>query len=303
MIPFKLASFKLCLGLLLLNPICGFCQRDVNALTVRPIIQNLHFKISGLTFNNDGSFMVATIDNSPIKKILKIDENLKIDTIFSLKCFSIQFLCMGPDNSLYVSYVIDRGKDNASLLKINSDSTSEVISDGFIQPVGISFDPNDNVYLVDAMLRKVYKISPNNSKTIFIDLDNYPETRNILYHGLTINNENHVLFLAGINLSGGIGNVIMFKLDDEWKIWNSPSIFYIGNCKHLITHKNKVYVTVNSSSLLIKDLFSGKSNLIDHPLLLNGMEISFGGKQVGTETIYVNTHDRIIKLENISQTL
>jgi hypothetical protein len=270
-------------------------QVNSNDLTVSVFMDVFPNRISGITFNNSGFMYVAESGSHPLKRIFKIDTSRKIDTVLSLKCFAFQYLKAGPDNSIYASVVIDSGQDNASVMKISAESKISLVATGFTQPVAMTFDIHNNLYVVDAMQRKVFKITPENKKTIFLDIGQFPGFKDILYHGLDLDIENKRMILAGINFNGA-GNLLMFNINPKGELIEEPAILDTSNCKQVISAHNKLFATVNSNSLLIKDLGNGQTNIIDHQLLTNGMTLSFGSKDFGADKLYINAFDRILKV-------
>jgi hypothetical protein len=258
--------------------------------------QDFQSNNTGITFDKSGYMYVATVGDNPIKYILKINNNQDRDTICSIECFAIQFLKAAPDNSILASVVIERGKNNSQLLKISGKNTITIISDGFIQPVGMTFDSGNNLYLVDAFLKKVFRLTADNKKSIFIDMTRFQVSKEVLYHGIDFNKDKNLLFLSGINIIGGKGNLLMFRIDPSGQVTDPPTVIFDGNCKHVITHKDLLFATVNTNSLLIKDLISGSSKIIDDKLLTNGMTMSFGTGDFGEEKLYINAFDRIVTL-------
>jgi hypothetical protein len=270
-------------------------QVNSNDLTVSVFMDDFPNRISGITFNNLGFMYVAESGSQPLKRIFKIDSSRKIDTVLSLKCFAFQYLKAGTDNSIYASIVFERGKDNASIMKISANDKISLVATGFTQPVAMTFDAQNNLYVVDAMQRKVFKITPENKKSIFLDIDQFPTFKTILYHGLNLNLEYNRMFLAGINING-VGNLLMFNIKPEGNLIEVPKIVGTFNCKQVISAHDKLFATVNTNSLLIKDLANEHTNIIDHQLLTNGMTLSFGLKDFGDHILYINAFDRILKV-------
>jgi len=273
-----------------------FSQTTDPDIKISVLKQNFPSQITGIAISPKGLIYVAAGGSQPIKNVYLINGKLDLDTICRIECFGIPFLKYAFDNTLYASVILERGKNNASILKIAPDKSIIKIAEGFIQPVGITFDSKNNLYVIDAMQKKVFKISSDNKKSQFIDLEQFPISKEILYHGIDFNIEKNRLFISGISITGGTGNLLKFDINDNGQLAGAPTVIFNGNCKHVISSKNMIIATINTSSLLIKDLNSGSTRIIDDKLLLNAMTLSPGVIESGDNNIYLNAFDKIVKV-------
>jgi DNA-binding beta-propeller fold protein YncE len=253
--------------------------------------------MSGLAFDKKGNMYIAESGSMPVKKILRISPRKETDTVCSIQCFAVQFLKCSDDGSLYASVVVDRGKKNACILKINPGKDLSAVSEGFIQPVGLAFDSKNNLYVADAIAGKVYKITPEGKRTVFIDMKNDPSLKDVLYHGIDIDQGRNQIFLAGINISGGTGNLLMYSIDQDGLPHKDYSIVAEGNCKHVVSGNNMIISTVNNGQLFVKDLADGSSEFIKDSLLTNSMTLSFAPEAFYKGSLFVNCADKIVEID------
>jgi hypothetical protein len=108
------------------------------------------------------------------------------------------------------------------------------------------------------------------------------------------------MFLAGINFNGA-GNLLVFNINSKGELIEVPAVLDTSNCKQVKSAHNKLFATINTNSLLIKDFVNGQTKIIDHQLLKNGMTLSFGSKDFGEDILYVNAFDKILKVTFKSQ--
>jgi hypothetical protein len=254
-------------------------------------MEDLQVPVIGMTFDSQGYMYVGTIENGTQKSILKINHDGNISTLLSTECFAIENLKAGKNDTLYASIIVNNMEGGARIVKIAQDATMSIFSEGYTQPVGITFDLQDNTYVIDAMTKKVYKISQSKEKSIFIDLginNNIPDN---FYHGIDFDRECKNLYIAGLN-NGSTGNLLKFPINDDGSP-DEPIIISNHYSKHIVVHDNVIYSTIDSNSLLIVN-GDGSQKVVNNPLLDGGMNLSFGKKEFGENTLYVNTFNKIV---------
>jgi hypothetical protein len=284
--------------LLLISGFLVACSNNNDAsgeseTTITTFMKDFPAQIMGLTFDSKGNMYVATYEEQAPKRILKITHDGSISTFLSIECFAIQNLIADKNDSIFASIIIEAVDGGGQIFKITQDAKRALVSDGFTQPVGIAFDPEDNLFVVDAMQKKVYKISPAKEKSVFIDLENTSGVPDNFYHSIAFDNECTNLYIAGQN-TGNRGNILKFPINSEGKPGN-PSIISNRYSKHLVVHNNVVYATVDASNLIIVNP-DGSQQLVQNPLLIDSGYLSFGQKVFGEHTLYINTTDRIVEV-------
>lgn len=249
-------------------------------------------RVVGITIDSKSNMYVGTIEDNPQKRILKITPSGEISTFLSIECFAIEFINAGKNDSLYLSAIIDSKEGGAKIFKIGSDAGRSIFADSLTQPVGMAFDLSDNLLVVDAMNKKVYKITQEKEKSVFIDLGNIEgaEAGNY-YHGIEIDPQSNYLLIAGLN-NNGKGNLLKFTLRADGSPEN-PVILSDHYSKHVAIYNDISYTTVDSNGLLIINSDGSKENISD-PLILNGMNLCPGIKQFGENKLYINTFDKIV---------
>ena len=279
--------------LMIISELVSSCSKSIESPEIEIFMEDLPVQIVGMTFDSNGDMYVGTIENQDQKRILKITPDGKISSFKFIKCLAVEYLKAGKNNAIYVSVITDNAEGGAQIVKIAQDTTMSLVSEGFIQPVGITFDLEDNLFVIDAMKKQVYKITPSNEKSVFIDLTMNQNVPDNLYHGIDFDSNCKYLFVAGLN-SGGTGNLVKYPINNKGEP-DEPIIISDHYSKHVTVHNNAVYSTIDNSSLLIINE-DGSQNLLNDPLLKDGMNLSFGRKKSGENTLYINTFNKIVKV-------
>jgi hypothetical protein len=283
-----------CIFMLMIMPeLVSSCNKSSESPEITTFMEDLPARIIGMTFDSNGNMYVGTIGNQAQKRILKITPDGNISSFKSIECFAIEYLKAGRNDTIYVSVITDNTEGGAQIVKIAQDTTMYTVSEGFTQPVGIAFDLEYNMFVIDAMKKQVYKISPSKEKSLFIDLAMNQNVPDNFYHGVDFDSSCKNLFIAGLN-AGSTGNLLKYPVNTKGEP-GEPIIISDHYSKHVVVHNNVVYSTVDNSSLLIiKE--DGAQNLVNNPLLKDGMNLSFGRKEFGENTLYINTFNRIVRV-------
>jgi hypothetical protein len=279
--------------LLLIPELLGSCSKSIESPRIISFLEELPARIVGMTFDSNGNMYVGTIENLAQKRILRITHDAKISTFLSIECFAIEYIKAGKNDTVYASVIISNTEGGAQIVKIAPDATFSLFSEGFTQPFGITFDQEENVYVVDAMTKKVYKLTPSGEKSVYIDLGMNPDVPDNFYHSIDFDDECRNLYIAGLN-SHNTGNILKYPINSEGEP-GEPIIISDHYSKHVVVHNNSIYSTVESSSLLIINQ-DGSQRLVNNPLLKEGMNLSFGQKEFGENTLYINTFNKIVKV-------
>ncbi len=280
--------------LLLFSGLLVSCSKSSESPEISLFMEQLPAQIIGMTFDSNSDMYVGTIENGAQKRILKITHDGKISTFKSIECLAIEFLKTGRNDTVCASVITSDTEGGAQIVKIAQDGKIYIFSEGFTQPVGITFDLDDNMYVIDAMTKKVYRINPSKEKTVFIDLGMDHNIPDNFYHGIDFDEECKHLYIAGLN-TGSTGNLLKYTINSNGDP-DEPEIINNHYSKHVVVHNNVVYSTIESSSLLIIDE-NGSQKVINDPLLNDGMNLSFGQKEFGENTLYINTFNKIVKVK------
>ena len=280
--------------LLLISGIFYACSKGSESKPFNTFAEDFSTRIIGMAFDNEDKMYVGTVENQAQKSILQITPGGEISTLVSIECLAIEYIKVGKDDSIYVAVIVDDTEGGAKILKITRDAKISLFSDGFTQPVGMAFDLENNMLVVDAMAKKIYKISPSKEKSVFIDLGNITGAKSgNYYHGIDFDHDCRNLYVAGLNTNGN-GNLVIFPIKTDGNP-DMPVILSDHYTKHVTIHLDVVYATIDSRGLLIIDA-DGTQKLMNDPLLNDGMNLCFGSKEFGENTLYVNTFDKIVKM-------
>jgi len=282
-------------AILIISGLFNACSKQNESPEITTFLQGFSTRVVGLAFDSEANMYLGTIEDQSQKSILRITPDGEISTLISFQCKAIEYIKAAKDDSLYVSVIVDDTVGGAKIFKINRDAKMSLFSDGFTQPVGMAFDLNGNMMVVDAMAKKVIKISPSKEKSVFIDLGNIADVPpGNYYHGIDFDTECRNLFVAGLNTSGK-GNLLKFPIKTDGTPDN-PVILCDHYAKHVTIHNNIAYSTIDDKALLIIQE-DGSQKTINHSLLAEGMNLSFGRKEFGENTLYVNTFDKIVQVK------
>jgi sugar lactone lactonase YvrE len=250
----------------------------------------------GMTFDHSGNMYIASHGDNPLKILYRITPDGKMTAIASLDG-RFQFLNASQNDYVYASAITSSEKGSGKVLRFSLNGKFSVISEGFIQPVAITFDTNRNLYVVDAMAKKVYRITPKGEKSVFINLESGSVSTDNLYHGMAFDKKCKNLYIAGINIAGGTGNLLKIPVDGQGKPGN-PHVMTRQNALHVVVSDNgNVFVTGYNGSLIILGSDGSAEASYRDPLLANGMYLCFGEKRFGKNTLYVNTFEKITRIK------
>lgn len=115
-------------------------------------------KPHSVCFDGLGNMFVA--DGSRLKRISSSKE-IEVFADFTERCMTA---ITDSSNNIYVVTL-------HKLYKLNQEGEKFLLADGFVTADGLEIDDQGNIYVADAYANIVYKVTPSNEKSIFIDND------------------------------------------------------------------------------------------------------------------------------------
>ncbi len=196
----------------------------------------------GITIDYAGNMYVGNRKSNVISKVNKEGE---VQDFVALQCSEL--LCMTADNE---NNIYAAGKDK--VFKITSQGNVTVLAEDFTCADDLRLDQKGNLYITDSFENRVYKLTPDLHKSIFIDSDISQETLGIGWHitGITFDNEFKSLYIAKMKE----GKILRYPINDDG-IAGNPEIVAEGlrEPDHLeIDKQGRIYVTLFRTGSLIR---------------------------------------------------
>lgn len=201
----------------------------------------------------------------------------------------IELLCMTIDeqNNIYAA-----GKDK--VFKISQQGDVEVIGSDFTCADDVRLDLEGNVFVTDSFENRVYKITPDLKKSIFIDNDSEASLRRGTWYitGITFDNDYKNLYIAKMDE----GEIVKYPILADGTA-GIPEIIAEGLLEpdHLeIDEKGNIYVTLFREGSLIRIDPEGKVESICKNEFGYATGIAFGKKDFNEEYVFIADYQRNI---------
>lgn len=162
----------------------------------------------GIAIDSRGTMYVGSrSDNS----VVKVTPDGSITPFVVLE--GTETLCMTVDSAdnLYVA-TEDR------VWRVTPEGEATLLADGFQGADDLRFDPDGNLFVTDAFVARVYKIAPDGSKSVWLDLNRPMRPRTWYFTGLTFAADYRALYLTNmverqilkvpVNIDGSAGSPV-----------------------------------------------------------------------------------------------
>lgn len=237
----------------------------------------------GIVVDYNGNIFVGNRRNNVISII---DKNGKVNDFVKLNCIELLCMTIDKDNNIYAA-----GKDK--LFKINSDGEVTEISSGFACVDDVRLDDKGNIYVTDSFENRVYKITPQFDKSIFIDSDVDRSELGRGWHitGITFDPQYRNLYIAKMKK----GQIVKYPIKEDGTPGNPEIIAELPEPDHLEVDENgNLYVTLFREGSLVK---IDKDKNID--IICNGefgyaTGIAFGKNGFHEESVFIADYRRNI---------
>jgi hypothetical protein len=219
--------------------------------------------------------------------------------VANYQCFAFQYLKYGRDGSIFASVIRGSGSGDGEVVRITKEGNISTFADGFVQPVGITFDAQGNVCVVDARTNTVYKIDASNNKSAFIDINATAHiTSKIYFHGLEFDTSSDCFYVVGLSATQATGKILKYPVGKN----GSPGVPVLVAEPVTPIHvtldgKGNAFATVNKNSILyIRENGTAKEFRCEGPLF-EGSALEFGGKGFDEAGLYINAFNKIMKVD------
>ena len=230
-----------------------FLSTCCNALEVSTLTAESFQASGGLTVAVNGDILVANfglaLNNANGTTVYKIDSESGARSVFAAGFSGASGNTIGPDGLLYQSNV----RAN-SVFRVESDGTLSTVvkaSDGLVNPIGISFNSNRELFINNCGNNSISRMSTNGEVNTFSNsaLLNCP-------NGLTIDGNDN---LYAVNFNNG--NIIKITASGSASIFATTpgsSSKPTGGNGHIIFANNKLYLVSNATNQVFSLSLSGE---------------------------------------------
>lgn len=133
---------------------------------------------------------------------------------------------------------------NATVYEVDNDKTKTDFSNGYFSTEGIAFDSKGNLYVSDKNDRKLYKVTPNGTKTVIAT-----GSSTISFNGIAIVND--IIYFTSSNTSDDIYKIV--KYDPETNALEDYVTTNLNEPKHIEIDKiGNMYITNRGNGTVIK---------------------------------------------------
>jgi len=184
------------------------------------------------------------------------------------------------DNNLYAAA-------GDKLFKIDQEGRPSVLASDFTCADDVRLDDKGNIYVTDSFENRVYKISPQLEKTVFIDSDTAQNQLNNQWHitGITFDNNYQNLYIARMER----GQVVKYPMEADGNA-GKPQIIAqdLPEPDHLeIDEKGNLYVTIFRRGSVIRINTDGTQEALSSGKMSLATGIAFGRGGFDERSVYV----------------
>jgi sugar lactone lactonase YvrE len=201
----------------------------------------------GIAIDSAGNMYVGNRGNNSISKA---DINGNVQDFVKLDCEELLCMTADKDNNLYAA-----GRDK--VFKIDPYGNIAVLADGFSCADDLRFDGEGNLYITESREDRVYKLTPDLEKSIFIESDkDQSELGNGWYiTGITFDSDFKNLYIA--KMKDGI--ILKYPILPDGSAGSPVTVAEgLSEPDHLdIDNEGRLYVTLFRSGSLIRIDSSG----------------------------------------------
>lgn len=195
----------------------------------------------GIVVDYNGNIFVGNRRNNVISIINK---NGEVSDFVRLNCRELLCMTIDKDNNIYAA-----GKNK--LFKINSDGEVIEISSNFTCADDVRLDDKGNIYVTDSFENRVYKITPEFDKSIFIESEVDRSELGNGWHitGITFDKEYNNLYISRMKK----GQIVKYPIKNDGTVGNPEIIAELPEPDHLEVDENgNLYVTLFRDGSLVK---------------------------------------------------
>ncbi|XMB66854.1 SMP-30/gluconolactonase/LRE family protein [Mycoplasmatota bacterium zrk1] len=233
----------------------------------------------GIVVDYSGNIFVGSRNTNTI---YKIDQAGNVTDFAKVPCEELLCMTIDKENSLYVA-----GKDK--LVKIDKKGDIETLASDFTCADDVRLDLEGNIYVTDSFENRVYKVTPDLQKSIFIDsdIDQNRLFRGWYITGLTFDKDYQNLYIAKMKQ----GLIMKYPLESDGTA-GEPETVISGLLEpdHLeLDSKGNIYITIFRDGSLVRLDLDGNIQEICTKAFGYATGIAFG--KIGDDRNYVYIAD------------
>lgn len=233
----------------------------------------------GVVVDYSGNIFVG---NRKTNILSKITQDGKVSDFVEVPCEELLCMTIDKDNNLYVA-----GKDK--LFRIDQKGEIEILASEFTCADDVRLDLEGNIYVTDSFENRVYKVTPDLKKSIFIDsdLDENRITRGWHITGLTFDKGYENLYIARMKK----GQIIKYPVKSDGTVGEPETVISgLPEPDHLeVDNKGNIYITIFRQGSLVRLDLDGNIEEICTKAFGYATGIAFG--KVGDDRNYVYIAD------------
>lgn len=215
-----------------------------------------------------------------------IDKNGEVNDFVKLNCRELLCMTIDKNNNIYAA-----GKDK--LFKISKDGEVIEISSDFTCADDVRLDDKGNIYVTDSFENRVYKITPEFDKSIFIDSDVDKNELGYDWHitGITFDPEYNNLYISRMK----DGQIVKYPIKNDGTLGNPEIIAELPEPDHLEVDQNgNLYVTLFREGSLVRIDKDGNFDFICNGEFGYATGIAFGKNEFHEKSVFIADYRRNI---------
>lgn len=174
---------------------------------IKDIPENL---IAGIAFDRNRNLYVATYGRGAVqawtnarKPLYRIDHEGKASLFADVECGLLGIIGIDGENRLYLSTSNNREDATTDIIKVMDDGSRSTFASGFKQPCSGVFDSQGKMYVVDALQNRIYALTPQGDKSVFLDINSSSLASGLLFHGMAFDRAWSTCYLVGYSPQTG----------------------------------------------------------------------------------------------------
>jgi sugar lactone lactonase YvrE len=243
----------------------------------------------GITIDYAGNMYVG---NRKSNMVSRVSKEGKAEDFVKLDCMELLCMTVDKENNIYAA-----GKNK--VFKISPKGEAEEIANGFTCADDLRFDSKGNLYVTDSFENRVYKITPDLEKSIFIDSDEDRTTLGNGWHvtGITFDKDYKNLYIARMKK----GEILRYPINSDGTA-GAPEIILkdLKEPDHLeIDKQGRLYITLFRRGMLVRLDSAGKVEELSNGLMYyaTGIVLGRGGFDENSAYIADNGKDAVFQIK------
>lgn len=196
----------------------------------------------GVVVDYSGNIYVG---NRKTNILSKVTQDGEVSDFVEVPCEELLCMTIDKDNNLYVA-----GKDK--LFKIDEKGKIDILASDFTCADDVRLDLDGNIYVTDSFEDRVYKVTPDLQKSIFIDsdLDDNNINRGWYITGLTFDENFESLYITRMK----DGEIVKYPFKSDCTVGEPKTVISdLPEPDHLeVDNKGNLYITLFRQGTLVR---------------------------------------------------